>query len=324
MPSVDESVLETLVRWLEGGHRAYLATVLQTWGSSPRPAGSLLALRDDGRMAGSVSGGCVEDELAERVRAGEFLGGCPKIERYGVTRDQAERVGLPCGGRLELMLEELDAPTQPRALLDALRGRRSLARRLCLVTSEVSLHPAQAQPDFSYDGRDLIRVFGPQWQLIIIGASHVAEFLAPIAVSLGYRVVVCEPRSEYAQAWDVQIGEIDTGMPDDVVRARADDPRSAVVALTHDPKLDDMALMEALDRAAYYVGALGSRTNNEKRRRRLLELGLTAEAVARLRGPVGLPIGGRTPPEIAVSIAADLIAARHGRILVGGASPGPA
>lgn len=311
----DQEVLEAAVGWLDQGQTVYLVTVGATWGSAPRPIGSLLAVSGDGREAGSVSGGCVEQDLVQRVRAGEFAMGGPHRVTYGVTRDQAERFGLPCGGRLELVLERLESADQSRLLLRAMAERRSLTRRLCLNTGEVSLHPGGPEDELSYDGENLLKGFGPRWQLLVIGATHIARYLTPIAQSLGYRVILCEPRIEHADAWDLPDTELERGMPDDAVQARADDPRSAVVALTHDPKLDDMALMSALTGRAFYVGALGSAGNNAKRRRRLLELGLEQAQVGRLRGPVGLPIGGRTPPEIAVSIAADLTAVRHGRVL---------
>jgi len=311
----DQEVLEAAVRWLDQGQPVYLVTVGATWGSAPRPLGSLLAVSGQGAQTGSVSGGCVEEDLVERVRSGEFATGGPHRVTYGVTRDQAERFGLPCGGRLELVLERLEVADQCRLLLQAMVERRSLVRRLCLNTGEVSLHPGGLEEGFGYDGDTLLKDFGPRWQLLVIGASHVARYLTPIAQSLGYRVILCEPRAEHADAWDLPATELERGMPDDAVQARANDPRSAVVALTHDPRLDDMALMSALTGQAFYVGALGSAGNNAKRRRRLMELGLGEAQVARLRGPVGLPIGGRTPPEIAVSIAADLTAVRHGRVL---------
>lgn len=316
MESADQEILRAVAA-LSPTRHAWLFTVAATWGSSPRPPGSLLLIDCDGRRTGSVSGGCVEDDLAERARRGEFETGCPRIIGYGVTRDEASRFGLPCGGRLELCVELVEAPGQWSVLRDGVGRRSVVARRVCLATGEVSLHLSRDLPGFRYEpGRYLTRAFGPAWQLVIVGANHVARFLAPIARSLGYRVVVCDPRADQAGFWDRSEAELDPGMPDEVVRARADDPRSAIVALTHDPRLDDMALMEALGSRAFYVGALGSRRSTEKRVERLRSLGLSDAELGRLRGPVGLPIGGRTPPEIAVSIAADLIASRHGRRLV--------
>jgi xanthine dehydrogenase accessory factor len=315
MESSDQEVVQSALAWLERGQPVWLVTVAATWGSSPRPPGSLLAIGGEGSQAGSVSGGCVEEDLVERVCAGEFSTPGPRRVDYGVTREQGERFGLPCGGRLRLVLEPLEAPTQLETLLRAMRERRVLERRLCLNTGEVSLHPAGPDAEFRCDDNNLVKPFGPRWQLLIIGAGQVARYLAPIARSLDYRVLIGDPRAEYHTGWDLGEVELVRDMPDDLVSARGDDPRTAVVALTHDPKLDDMALMTALESRAFYVGALGSRDNNRRRRHRLLELGLKPEAVARLRGPVGLPLGGKTPPEIAVAIAAELTAVRHGRHL---------
>lgn len=314
MESADLQVLSAAVGWLEQGRGVTLVTVTGTWGSSPRPPGSLLALRDDGRAVGSVSGGCVEEDLAGRVRRQPPQ--APQRLSYGIDAQHSRRFGLPCGGRLDLVLEPLHGLTQLQVLVGVIEARGVATRRLCLTTGESGLHPGGAdQPAFRDRGATLEKVFGPRWQLLIIGAGQAAQFLAEMARALDYRVVVCDPRVEVAAAWQVPGTELDTAMPDDVVRARADDGRSAVVALTHDPKLDDMALMEALDSRAFYVGALGSRASSEQRRARLRQLGVSPAGLARLHGPVGLPLGGRTPAEIAVAVAADLVAVRHGRRL---------
>jgi xanthine dehydrogenase accessory factor len=315
MDSPDLEVVRAAVDFLEAGHQATLATVVTTWGSSPRPPGSLMVIRDDGAFAGSVSGGCVEDDLIARVQYGD-VPTAPESVVYGVSAEQTHRFGLPCGGRLELILEPLVDAAPWRLIAEAMTGRRLLARRLCLDTGEASLHPAGMAAGFAYDGRNLTRVFGPVWRLLAIGAGQLTRCLAEMALGLDYQVVVCDPRPEYAEAWQVAGAVLDTRMPDDTVRALAPDHRTAVVALTHDPKLDDMALMEALGSAAFYVGALGSAANNAKRRKRLAELGIPASDLARLHGPVGLPLGGRTPPEIALAILAYLTALRHGRQLV--------
>ncbi len=314
MESADLEVLRAAVGWLEQGRGVTLATVAGTWGSSPRPPGSLLAVRDDGHAMGSVSGGCVEEDLAERVRRQPPQ--APQRLAYGIHAEHRRRFGLPCGGRLDLVLEPLHGPVQLKALVGVIEARALAVRRLDLATGESSLHPGGAdQPAFRDHGPTLEKVFGPRWQLLIIGAGQAARFLAEMALALDYRVVVCEPRVEVAAVWQVPGTELETAMPDDVVQARTDDARSAVVALTHDPRLDDMALMEALDSRAYYVGALGSRASSDERRGRLQQLGVSRRGLARLRGPVGLPLGGRTPAEIAVAVAADLVAVRHGRCL---------
>ncbi len=314
MISSDREVLRTALDWLEAGHDAYLVTVAKTWGSSPRPVGSLLAVCEDGRFVGSVSGGCVEDDLVGRLSARTFKK-LPCIDTYGVTGDQTARFGLPCGGRLDLLIERLPGPEPVRAVLGALDERRLIGRRVCLATGEVSLHPASAQDEFGFDGRDLVKVFGPAWRLLLIGAGQLSRCTAEMALALDYDVVVCDPREDYAQNGAVPGAVLDTSMPDDAVRALARDARSAVVALTHDPKLDDLALIEALASRVFYVGALGSKANNSRRRERLRKMGLTAEQLERLHGPVGLPIGSRTPAEIAIAILAEITALRHGVVL---------
>ena len=308
--SDDEQLLAALAALDAPG---WLFTVAATWGASPRPPGSLLLIDGRGRETGSVSGGCVEADLLARVRAGEFAGDGPRLISYGVDADDARRFGLPCGGRLDLIVERIDDPAPWRIVRERVAARGLIERRFCLDTGEASLHPnpPPATDSFRFEQRTAARLFGPRLQLVIIGAVHITGFLAPIARSLGYRVIVCDPRQERLAAVAGEAVDTDSRMPDDCVRDLADDPRSAVVALTHDPKLDDMALMEALTGRAFYVGALGSRRTQAARRERLAQLGLPGEAIVRLHGPVGLPIGGKTPAEIAVSIAADLVAARH-------------
>lgn len=312
MQGADLEVVGAARGWLAEGRRVCLVAVARTYGSSPRPPGSLLAIADDGRFAGSVSGGCVEEDLVARLTAPGAWPGAPCVESYGVTPEQTHRFGLPCGGRLDLVVEPLAHAAALEPVERALRERRLIARRLCLATGEASLHTPVAGVDFRFDGRDLVKVYGPSWRLLAIGAGQLSRCLAEMATALDYRVIVCDPREEYARQWRLEHAELDTRMPDDVVRALAPDARTAVVALTHDPKLDDLALLEALASDAFYVGALGSKANNAKRRARLVSLGVTAEQLARLHGPVGLPIGARTPPEIALAILAQLAALRHG------------
>ncbi len=309
---MDHEVVRAAVDWMSQGRGVLLVTVARTWGSSPRPPGSLLGLRDDGAHVGSVSGGCVEADLIERMRAGTLACARPQIIRYGVSRAQAQGFGLPCGGTLELIAEALSAPAAWQALAGSLEMRRLAVRRLNVLTGRASIEPADAEIDFFYDGLRMSKTFGPAWRLLVIGASAPARYLAQMAQSLDYRVTICDPRAEVTATWDVPGTELLAGMPDDVVREHVCDARCAVVALTHDPKLDDMALLEALISPAFFVGALGSQANNACRRERLAQLGVPAEALARLRAPVGLAIGSRTPPEIAVSILAELTAVRHG------------
>jgi len=312
MDSVDLQVFQSTAQWLKQGRRVVLATVVETWGSAPRPAGALLAVRDDGQVAGSVSGGCVEDDLIERIRKRELAGDKPELTVYGITKEEAARFGLPCGGQLRIVLEPLREAPWLDQLLARVGNRELVARELSLETGEVRLFAASRADAMSFDGKRLRTIHGPRWRLLVIGAGQITRYLAQMGLALDYNVVVCDPREEYADTWDVPGVELVRGMPDDVIAALDLDTHSAVVALTHDPKLDDLALIEALKSAAFYVGALGSRSNTAKRKKRLAEFDLSQAELDRLHGPVGLRIGSKTPPEIAVSILAELTAVRHG------------
>jgi xanthine dehydrogenase accessory factor len=272
----------------------------------------MLAIRGDGLVVGSVSGGCIEDDLIERLRRGDIDLARPSIARYGIAAEEAHRFGLPCGGTLELVLEPLGAGSGIDALCEALGQGSLVARTLDMATGAAQLSPASATDGVRFDGARLVTVHGPRYRMLVIGAGQLSSYLASMAVGLDYRVTVCDPREAYTDEWHVPGTEIVRMMPDDAVLDMKLDRRSAVIALTHDPKLDDLALMEALKTPAFYVGALGSRRNNAARRERLREFDLSDEELARLHGPVGIYIGSRTPPEIAVSILAEVTAAKNG------------
>ena len=312
MDGVDLEVLRKSAEWLASGKRVLLVTVVKTWGSSPRPPGALLAVREDGIVVGSVSGGCIEDDIVERSRREGAYITRPQAVTYGVSAEDARKFGLPCGGTIQLVLEPLTQDSRIGELLDAIEQGKLVARKLDLDSAAVSLATANAADALAFDGRTLTTVHGPRYRMLVIGAGQLSKYLAQIAVGLDYQVTVCDPREEYTETWDVQGITLVKTMPDDTVIAMNLDERCAVVALTHDPKLDDLALMEALKSPAFYVGALGSRANNAKRRERLLEFDLSPEEIDRLHGPIGLYIGSRTPPEIAVSILAEITAVKNG------------
>lgn len=316
MDSLDLQVLSAVRRWHAAGHRCALVTVARTWGSAPRPAGAWLALRDDGLVQGSVSGGCIEDDLIDRMRAATLQGeagpGRPFRLDYGVTKDEARRFGLPCGGTLELVVEPVPDVALLAVLEDRILSGRLTRRELDLATGGARLADGVRGVGPTWDGAVLTTQHGPRWRLLIIGAGQISRYLAQMAQVLDYEVTVCDPRLEYSAEWDEPGAAWVPGMPDDVVLAMRLDPHSAVVALTHDPKLDDMALLEALKSPAFYVGALGSKVTTRSRRERLATyFDLTAEQVASLHGPVGLAIGSRTPPEIAISILAEMTAVKR-------------
>lgn len=316
MDSVDLEVLRTARRWLSEQRRAILATVTRTWGSAPRPVGATMVIRDDGHVVGSVSGGCVEDDLIARCTSLLGASSLPTVAHYGVGREQAQRFGLPCGGQLQIVLQPLVEIAWLDELLQAIERHEQVQRELDMRNGAVRILPAAGHDSLSFDGRWLTTVHGPRWRLLLIGAGQVSRYLAEMAQALDYQVRVCDPRDEYRHEWRVGSALLHTSYPDDFVTALVPDAHTAVVALTHDPKLDDIALLEALKSPAFYVGALGSRQNNEARRQRLALFDLSREQIAKLHGPVGLPIGSRTPPEIAVSILAELTAVRHGVRLV--------
>ena len=324
MENLDVMVLRTLRDWRQAGQRALLATVVRTWGSSPRPVGSIMALREDGAVVGSVSGGCIEDDLIYRhtsayaPAAGEpagprMPGGAPTFVKYGITADEAHRFGLPCGGTLELLLEYDPDAASLAELVTALEGGQLMQRAVRLADGAASLSPSLAPAELSLSATELLNTFGPEYRMLLIGAGQLTEYLATMALFSGFAVTVCDPRDEYRSAWSVPGAKVLSGMPDDVVTAFRPDGRSCVVALTHDPKLDDLALLEALATDAFYVGAIGSRRNNEARRERMIEhFGQTEAGLRRLRGPIGIYIGSKTPPEIAVSVMAEILAVKNG------------
>lgn len=310
MNSLDMEVLQQARDWVAAGHRVHLVTVVQTWGSAPRQAGALAVLRQDGRLVGSVSGGCVEDDLIARAQAGSLPGRADRIT-YGVTSSEAARFGLPCGGTLRLVVEPLaDTQWLDRVLADVAR-HELVMRTVDLQSGEATLAPAGPLDGPDFDGRIFRAVYGPHWRLLIIGANQTARMLCDIATALDFHVLVCDPREEFFADWNTPHVTLLTTMPDDTVLEIGTDERTAIVAVTHDPKLDDMALLEALKSPAFYVGALGSGPNQAKRRERLRMFDLSEEEIDRLHGPVGLRIASRTPAEIAVAIAAELIWVRN-------------
>ena len=323
MESLDLKVLADALAWRQAGHAVTLVTVVQTWGSAPRPPGALLAVRDDGVVSGSVSGGCVEDDLIARTKAGFTLArqrdpdhDKPTLIAYGVTQEEATRFGLPCGGTLRLVQEPLLETEWVAQLLARTAAHQLVARTLTLATGTVELQGAVRGQALAFDGVTLTTVFGPKWRLLLIGAGQLSQAVAQMATMLDFDVLICDPREEYAATLVDAVGSGAVrriqGMPDDVVRELVPDDHTAIVALTHDPKLDDMALLEALKSSAFYVGALGSRRNQAVRKKRLADhFDLTGQELARLHGPVGLALCAKTPAEIAISILAEIVQVKN-------------
>jgi len=329
MENMDVMVLRSLRDWRLKGQKAFLATVTRTWGSSPRPIGSIMAMCETGAVMGSVSGGCIEDDLISRFSGAyatlsqdpnaaskEQLEGKPLRLKYGISADEAHRFGLPCGGTLELILEFNPDAQMLASLVTDLEHGLLVTRVLSLDTGEVHQTHVSSPKELELSETQLLNTFGPEYRMLIIGAGQMSEYLATMALFNGFAVTVCDPRQEYKGSWSVRGVQLSSEMPDDVVMSFKPDVRSCVIALTHDPKLDDLALLEALKSEAFYIGAIGSRRNNHSRHQRMIEhFEQTQEILKRLRGPIGLYIGSKTPSEIAVSIMAEVLAVKNKVVL---------
>jgi len=309
-------VLLKVRNWLAQDQACFLCTVVKTWGSSPRPVGSLLTSDHRGSIVGSLSGGCVEDDLLEKLRVGQIARHGPELVQYGLDPADTERLGLPCGGSLHVLVEPLQPDSRTREVFETLHGylqmRRCSLREVDLESGHMCLNTADRVLDLEYDESNarMRHYHGPKYQLFIIGAGMVSMYLAEIAQKLDYQVTLCDTREQLLVDWKIPGTRNLNMMPDDAIRQYASDAMSAIVALTHDPRIDDMGLMEALLTDAFYVGAMGSAKTSENRRLRLLELEVTEAQLAHLHAPIGLPIGSKTPPEIAIAIIAEITAVR--------------
>ncbi len=318
----DIEVLGSALAWLLSGQRVALATVIRTWGSSPRPPGSLLAMNETGQFVGSVSGGCVEESLVARYRNGELAGSehsgskssatAPTMVDFGVDSQEASRMGLPCGGRLELLVEELSDHESIDELLRGLRNGQLVARRVDLASGEVSLQPGAGLTEFQLSETAVVKTFGPGWQLLLIGDGQLARHLASMALHLDFRVTICDPRETFSPLTLLADVHYSRDMPDDAVKALSEQARTAIVALAHDPRQDDLGLSAALESQAFYIGALGSNRSAQARCKRLASLGYSSQQIERIHGPAGLTIGSKRPAEIALSILAQITAIRNG------------
>jgi xanthine dehydrogenase accessory factor len=308
MQSLDQQVLAQLSAWLKAGRHSWLCTIIDTFGSSPRPTGSLLACNEDGLYCGSLSGGCVEDNLRESIFKGELGKSKPEKIIYGVAVEDVLRLGLPCGGSLEVVVEPIrpDQADLYTWLSEKLAARALVRRSVDLNTGAVTMQEVERFMPISVNESILTHTYGPSFQLLLIGAVQVAWYLADMAQALDYHVEICDPRAELVANSPPLKSTIVAAMPDDWLRGKIIDQHTAVIALCHDPRIDDMALMEALPRPAFYIGAMGSERTSEKRRARLLDLDITEAQLQHLHAPVGMAIGSKTPPEIAIAILAEL------------------
>ncbi|MEQ8234250.1 MAG: XdhC family protein [Gammaproteobacteria bacterium] len=307
LPRNEVAIIEHGHAWLAEGERVVLATVAHTWGSSPRPAGAVMVLGESGRFLGSVSGGCIEEELIARLRE-NFPARFETIEYASDTTRS-----LPCGGRLLLTLEPLAAVPDLEGLVSALRSGRAVVRHLDLASGRASWEEAARGVRTRLEGMQLDVLYEPTWRLVVIGAGELAQWVCRFALLLDYAVEVCDPRPDYQAAWDVDGLAVASEYPDDFIGSLDCDERTAVVALTHDPKVDDLAIIEALSTRAFYLGALGSRRTTAKRAERLREhFDVSADDLARIHGPVGIDLNSRRPQEIALAVMTDITAACNG------------
>lgn len=320
MQATFDDTPETALDWVKGGTGAALATVVETWGSAPRPVGSQLAISERGEIAGSVSGGCVEGAVvAEALEA--IADGKPRLLTYGVTDDDAFSVGLACGGTIRIVVEPIGG-SMPQDMLEQLcaaRGnRQAVAYELNTTTWEGRVVPfarGQISPELDarfrsdksgFEGEWFIAIHNPPLRMAIVGAVHIAQPLVAMARLAGYDVYLVDPRESFANAARFPNVRLTHDWPDEALARFGLDARTAVVTLTHDPKLDDPAIMETLKSDAFYLGCLGSTRTHAKRSERLRKAGVSDETLKRIHAPVGLDIGARSPAEIAVSIMAEI------------------
>jgi len=333
MADIDDDVLEKAAGWVSDGKDVALATVIGTWGSSPRPVGSQLAVDGDGAFVGSVSGGCIEGAVIGEA-LNSISDGQVRVLDFGVTNEQAWEVGLACGGDIKIFVEKADdgdevnrlANERPLATVtDIASGARSFVTGDDVdgdltLTDEMLENVRVALRDdksriFDQDGQSLfVQVFNKPLRMLVVGAVHISQALVPMAQTAGFGVTVIDPRGSFAtDARFPDVTLIDE-WPDDAMEELKPDARTAVVTLTHDPKLDDPALEVALKSDAFYIGSLGSKRTHASRLERLSELGFGEDDFARINGPVGLDLGATSPSEIAVSILGEIIAAKHGKL----------
>jgi len=311
-----DTIPKQALDWHQKGRGAVLATVVQTWGSAPRRVGAQLVVSGDGNMQGSVSGGCVEGAVVLEAQQA-LADGRSKILEFGISDGDAFTVGLACGGTIRILLEPIGA-VLPEPMLKELVEARAQRRAVAYVVNiqketralEYSGHSNRMQMDrsgFEEDGQTFVTIHMPPLRLVVVGAVHIAQALLPIAQIVGFDSVVVDPRESFASPERFPDVKILNDWPEEALQAHGLDARTAVVLLTHDPKLDDPALELALRSEAFYIGALGSKRTHEKRCVRLQEKGFSKDQIARINGPVGLNIGAATPAEIAASIMAEII-----------------
>jgi len=320
MQSSQQQIISQVESWLSSQRAVWLCTILKTWGSSPRPIGAMMACTMDGELVGSISGGCIEEDFLEQLRDGSLKAqydeeSKPLLVKYGVTAEEQARLKLPCGGQLHVLLEYIDCSEQNHSVFQRLardlESHRKTSRKVDLTSGAISSEPQSSEDAVVIGGSTMTHSLSPMYRLLILGAGDVAKFVAEMAIALEYDVTLCDPRPNYLDNWHVAGVEMTAQLPDDVVRERFSNPYSGIIALAHDPRVDDMALMEALKTNAFYIGAMGSVKTSAARRVRLPELGLSTDQIERLHAPIGFQINSKTPAEIAIAVMAEITSVRH-------------
>lgn len=323
MLSSQQQIITCVQQWLEADKPVWLCTILKTWGSSPRPIGAMMACTLDGELMGSISGGCIEEDFLEQLRDGSLKeqymgqGNKPFKVKYGMTEEEQARLRLPCGGQLHVLLEFIEPTDENKSVFTRLRSDLEnhllVSRRVDMETGSIDARDESSEESVIIENGVMTHSLSPMYRLLLLGAGDVAKYVAEMALALEYDVTLCDPRPRYLDNWHVPGVETTSRLPDDVVRERFSNPYSGIIALAHDPRVDDMALMEALKTDAFYIGAMGSERTSAARRERLPELGLTKDEIDILHAPIGFQIDSKTPAEIAIAIMAEVTAVRHGQ-----------
>lgn len=325
MQSSQQQIISFVNDCLMDQKAVWLSTILKTWGSSPRPIGAMMACTADGELIGSISGGCIEEDFLEQLRDGSLKSqydknSKPFMVKYGETEAEQARLKLPCGGQLHVLLEYIEPIPVNQAVFNRLsndlENHTKVSRILNLDTGRVSANGHAGEEAVVIADNKMTHSLSPMYRLLLLGAGDVAKFVAEMALALEYDVILCDPRQKYLDNWHVEGVETTSRLPDDVVREKFSNPYSGIIALAHDPRVDDMALMEALKTDAFYVGAMGSERTSAARKERLPELGLTKDQIDTLYAPIGFQIQSKTPAEIAISIMAEITSVRHGMSLL--------
>lgn len=317
MHHLDLQVIERALKWANEGLTVWLCTVLKTFGSSPREPGAMLVACSTGEYIGSLSGGCVEEDFIARLQSGDFDKPVQQI-RYG-GEDSAASVRLPCGGSLEVLVEKLAPTTENLTHLEVMHatllGRQSLSRAISLPDGRKRFNPATlAEPAVAFDTTSVTIRIGPALRLIIAGISSISSPCALFAQSLGFEVIVCDPNDDARKNFDVPGVEVQAVLPSVFIASGGCHANTAVVALTHDPRIDDLAMIEAVRTEAFYIGVMGSQQTSQQRAERLIRSGgLTDAQLARITMPIGLNLGSKTPSEIALAVVADILRLYRGK-----------